>query len=225
MRRPLIAIVVCCVAAAAVVHTQEKLDYGMFSKIRDEGLNHSQALDHVSWLADVYGPRLQGSPAMRQAAEWVAKTVGAWGLVNVHQEKFPFGKGWSLVRFSANMIEPQVQPLIGVPRGWTPGTPGPITADVVRVEIHSDADFAKYRGKLAGKIVLTQPVREVKLLEGIVVQRWNDPLLQEAMTMPIPAAPAAREAAPARGPSLAEKIGQFFLDEKVAAAFDRGSDA
>ena len=226
MRRPLIAIVVCCVAAAAVVHTQEKLDYAMFSKIRDEGLNRSQALDHVSWLADVYGPRLQGSPAMRQAAEWVAKTVGAWGLVNVHQEKFPFGKGWSLVRFSANMIEPQVQPLIGVPRGWTPGTPGPITADVVRVDIHSDADFAKYRGKLAGKIVLTQPVREVKLLEGIVVQRWNDALLQEAMTMPIPAAaPAAREAAPARGPSLAEKIGQFFLDEKVAAAFDRGSDA
>src|SRR5207247_1504313 len=128
--------------------------------------------------------------------------------------------------FSANMIEPQVQPLIGVPRGWTPGTPGPITADVVRVDIHSDADFAKYRGKLAGKIVLTQPVREVKLLEGIVVQRWNDALLQEAMTMPIPAAaPAPSETAPARGPSLAEKIQQFLLDEGVAAAFDRGSDA
>jgi hypothetical protein len=100
MRRTVILIVVCFVAGAAVVHTQEKLDYAMFSRIRDEGLNRSQALDHVSWLADVYGPRLQGSPAMRQAADWVAKTVGAWGLANVHQEKWPFGKGWSLVRFS-----------------------------------------------------------------------------------------------------------------------------
>jgi hypothetical protein len=113
---------------------------------------------------------------MRQAAEWVAKTVAGWGLVNVHQEKWPFGKGWSLVRFSANMIEPQVQPLIGVPRSWTPGTSGPVTADVVRVDIRSDADFDKYRGKLAGKIVLTQPVRDVRMLEGIVVQRWNEAL-------------------------------------------------
>jgi len=60
----------CCLAVA-VVHPQERtggrLDYAMLSKIRDEGLNRSQALDHVSWLADVYGPRLQGSPAMRQA--------------------------------------------------------------------------------------------------------------------------------------------------------------
>ena len=43
-----------------------------------------------------------------------------------------------------------------------------------------DADFEKYRGKLAGKIVLTQSPREVRMLEGIVVQRWNDALLKEA---------------------------------------------
>ena len=198
MPRTLIAIALSVVTAATVVHTQDKLDYAMFSKIRDEGLNRSQALDHVSWLADVYGPRLQGSPAMRQAAEWVAKTVGAWGMANVHQEKWPFGKGWSLVRYSANMVEPQVQPLIGVPRSWTPGTAGAVVADVVRVDIRNDADFEKYRGKLAGKIVLTQPVREVKLLEGIVVQRWNDALLKEAMTSPIPAARGRRAVARAR---------------------------
>jgi len=211
-------------AAVTVVHAQTTLDYAMFGKIRDEGLNRSQAVDHVSWLADVYGPRLQGSPAMRQAADWVAKTVGAWGLVNVHQEKFPFGKGWSLVRYSANMIEPQVQPLIGVPRSWTPGTPGPVTADVVRVDIHSDADFEKYRGKLSGKIVLTQPAREVRMLEGIVLQRWNDALLKEAMTMPIPGPAAPAAAGPSRGPTLADRIRQFFLDEHVAAVFDRGGD-
>ena len=103
--------------AAAVVRGQTAsggVDYSIYSKIRDEGLNRSQVMDHVSWLADGYGPRLQGSPAMRQAADWVAKTLTGWGLANVHQEPFPFGKGWGLVRFSAHMIEPQVVPLIGV---------------------------------------------------------------------------------------------------------------
>ena len=80
------------------------------------------------------------------------------------------------------------------------------------------ADIEKYRGKLAGKIVLTQSARDVKLLEGIVVQRWNDALLKEAMTMPIPAPPqAAPESGEARRPSLADRTQQFFLDERVAA--------
>src|SRR5205823_2899144 len=104
--RSLLAVLVSASIAVAVVHTQDaapgKLDYAMFSRIRDEGLNRSQVLDHVSWLADVYGPRLQGSPAMRQAAEWVEKRLGSWGLSGVHEEKWPFGKGWALVRFSAH---------------------------------------------------------------------------------------------------------------------------
>jgi hypothetical protein len=229
MHRPPIAVAILCLAGATAVYTQDsgRIDYATYSKIRDEGLNRSQVMDHVGWLADVYGPRLQGSPALRQAADWAAKTVTGWGLVNVHREAWPFGKGWALERFSAHMIEPQVMPLIGVPRSWTTGTSGTITGDVVRVDIHSDADFAKYRGKLAGKIVLTQPPRDVRMLEGIVVQRWTDALLKEAMTTPIPsAAPASGEGASSgRGPSLVDRIQQFLLDEHVAAAFDRGSDA
>jgi hypothetical protein len=145
------------------------------------------------------------------------------GFSNVHLEKWPFGKGWQLKRFSAHMIEPQVMPLIGTPRAWTPGTSGPVTADVVRVAISSDADFAKYAGKLAGKIVLTQPVREVKMLEGRMTWRMDDELLREAALMPIPQPrPPARPAQ--AGPSLHDKINQFFLAEKVVAALDRGSD-
>src|SRR6476659_10209606 len=99
MLRRTVAALVACLMAAAVVRTQDagKLDYTTLGKIRDEGLNRSQALDHVSWLSDVYGPRLQGSPAMRQAAEWVEKRLTGWGLANVHEEKWPFGKGWALL--------------------------------------------------------------------------------------------------------------------------------
>ena len=179
-------------------------------------------MDHAWWLSDVYGPRLTGSPAIKQAGDWAMKRLSEWGLANAHQETWKFGKGWSLQRFSAHMIEPQIQPLIGFPKAWTPGTSGAVTADVVQVSIHSEADFERYRGKLAGKVVLTQPAREVKMLDGRLVWRMDDQMLAEAETMPVPAQAVA--AAPA-GPSMQDKINAFLLAEGVVGAFDRGSDA
>ena len=223
LRKMAVALTACAIAVVGLAaQSGDKLDYGMLTKIRDEGLNRSQAMDIVGWMGDVYGPRMTGSPGYKQAADWAVKKMTDLGFSNVHLEKWPFGKGWQLKRFSAHMIEPQVMPLIGTPRAWTPGTGGPVTADVVRVAIGSEADFAKYAGKLAGKIVLTQPVREVRMLEGRLAWRMDDELLREAAAMPIPQPRAVRPAQ--SGPSLQEKINQFFLAEKVVASLDRGSD-
>jgi len=73
----------------------------------------------------------------------------------------------------------------------------------------SDADFEKYRGKLGGKIILSQPVRDVRMLEGRVTWRMGEEMLTEAERLPIPApAPPTRAAGPA-GPSLADKTLHF----------------
>src|SRR5437870_13431583 len=111
------ALVICLLTLASA--QSEKLDYAAIGKIRDEGLHRTQVMDHISWLSDVYGPRLTGSPAIQQASEWAMKKFGEWGLANVHQERWKFGRGWSLVRFSAMMLEPQPQPIIGYPREWS----------------------------------------------------------------------------------------------------------
>jgi hypothetical protein len=210
----------------------EKLDYPMLAKIRDEGLNRSQVMDHITWLCDVYGPRLTGSPGIKQASEWAQKKFAEWGLANIHEESWPFGKGWSLVRFSANMVEPQAQPLIGTPHSWTASTPGAVTAEVVYAPIQSVADIEKYRGKLRGKIVLTQPVREVKMLDGPVVLRMSEADIKEAETTPIPAPRPARGGATGEqsargggGQGLQARLREFFLSEGVVATFDRGSDS
>src|SRR5215467_2366706 len=115
MKRVALLLVSILTAIVFVEAQTEKIDYPTIGRIRDEGLNRSQVMDHVSWLSDVYGPRLTGSPAIQQASEWVMKKVTDWGLTNVHQERWKFGKGWALVRFSAHLVEPQVQPLIGFP--------------------------------------------------------------------------------------------------------------
>ena len=84
--------------------------------IRTEGFSRSQAMDHISWLSDVYGPRVSGTPAIEQAGAWAADRLRSWGLANVHEERFAFGRGWSLVRFHAHMVEPQVMPDHRVPQ-------------------------------------------------------------------------------------------------------------
>ena len=99
MRRVVLMLLAVIATITFVEAQTEKLDYATIGRIRDEGLNRSQVMDHVSWLSDVYGPRLTGSPAIMQASDWVIKKVTEWGLTNAHREPWKFGKGWSLVRF------------------------------------------------------------------------------------------------------------------------------
>jgi carboxypeptidase Q len=208
-------------------HAQSSVDLGAVSRIKQEALTRSQVMDHAGWLADVYGPRVTGTPNFEQAAEWAMKRMTEWGFSNVHQERFAFGQGWRVERFSANLISPVPQPIIGFPRTYSPSTSGIIAADVVRVDIQSDADFARYKGQLKGKIVLPQPARAVRMLEDRLVLIMNDDDLAEAMSMPIPSAPtppASPAAAKTPPRPSADQIAQFFVNEGVAAVLERGSD-
>ncbi len=94
-------------------------------RIKEEGLKKSQVMATLSYLTDVIGPRLTGSPNMKRANEWTRDQLAAWGLSDAHLEAWgPFGRGWSLKRFSAQVIEPQCIPLIAYPEGVVAGHRG-----------------------------------------------------------------------------------------------------
>jgi hypothetical protein len=132
------------------------------ARIRDEGMNHSQVMQTLSYLSDVIGPRLTASPGMKRSNEWTRDQLTKWGLQNAHLEAWgPFGRGWTLKRFSAQVSEPTAFPVIAYPKAWSPGINAPLTADVVYFDAKTEADLEKYRGKLKGKIVLTSPMRDV----------------------------------------------------------------
>ncbi len=213
----------CFMLLLGTVSAKEHVDYQVLEKIREEGSARSQVMEHISWLADVYGPRVTGTPAIKQAADWTMKKAKEWGLSNVHLEKFPFEAGWSVVRFSAHMVEPQIQPLIGYPMSWTPGTGGTRSADVIFAPIQSEKDFERYRGKLRGKIVLAQPEREVRMLEGRLVLEMSDADIEEARSFPIPSDRATQKDEARAG--LKKKIRAFFLSEGVVAVLDRGRNS
>lgn len=210
--------------AIGLAQTSTRIDIQTIQAIRAEGLQRSQVMDHISWLADVYGPRVTGTPAFAQSSEWTMRRMREWGLSNVRQERFRFGRGWSLVRFHAQLVEPQVQPLIGFPKAWSPSTPGSITADVVRVHASTASELEKYRGTLRGKIVLTQPAREVRLLDGRVVLRMTPEDEAEALRMPPPPPPPPSPRPSTNEPPFPQLLEAFLKAEGVVAAFDRGSD-
>lgn len=132
-------------------------------RIRDEGMNRSQVMQTLSYLSDVIGPRLTASPGMKRANNWTRDSLEKWGMQNAHLESWgPFGRGWSLKRFSAQVVDPLSIPLIAYPKAWSPATNGAVTGNVVYLDAKNEADLEKYKGKLKGAIVLTQTTRELK---------------------------------------------------------------
>ncbi len=180
---PVAAVLILCLTAGAQIVQVEKVDLEMMKKIRAEGMERSQVMDTLSWLTDVVGHRLTGSPEMKKANEWTAKKLTEWGLEKASVEPWgSFGRGWSFDKVSAHVVEPTPFPIIAYPEAWTPGTNGPITAEVVLVDIKTEADFDKYKEQLKGKFVMTGPARELKAWFKPMGERFSDEELLKMAT-------------------------------------------
>src|SRR5712692_1645213 len=156
-------------------------------RIIDEGMNRSQVMQTLSYLSDVIGPRLTASPNMKRACNWTRDTLASWGLQNAHLEAWgPFGRGWSLKRFSAQITDPQDIPLIAYPKAWSPSTNGAITGEVVFLDAKTEADLEKYKGKLKGAIALTQVPRELKARFEPLGRRQDEKTLLALADAPAP---------------------------------------
>lgn len=141
----------------------ENVDAEMVKKIREEGLERSKVMESISYLTDVYGPRLTGSPLTRIAGEWTKEKLTEWGLENSHLESWgPFGRGWTLEGSSVNLVEPHFSSLIAYPKAWTPSTPKTIRGEPIYLDANTSEELEKFRGKLGRAIVLISPPKEVK---------------------------------------------------------------
>ena len=210
----------------------ESLDMTMYQRIRDEGLNHSHVMEFGSALMDGIGPRLTGSPNAKKANEWTRDTLTKIGLENAHLEDWgEFGLGWQQVNTWARMVTPDTAVLILQATPWSPATSGPVTGEVVHVNIQNDKDFDQYRGKLAGKIVLYGGMREVPPLDKALFDRYTEKELEDIAEFPvnanaggIPPEMQARIRAFMERMRMVDKVAQFFADEKVAAVIEPSRD-
>jgi hypothetical protein len=166
MKRYHILVIGICLFATSIAFTQaaqEKIDTAAVSAIKSEAMDHSQVMEILSYLSDVYGPRLTWSPEYRQAAEWAGSKLKEWGLQNVHYEGWtPMGKGWTLRRFYAEVTEPRAFPLIAYPKAWSPGAKGTVRGEAVYLKAKTEQDLQKYKGKLKNAFVLLDEPRPLQ---------------------------------------------------------------
>ena len=131
----------------------------MIDRIRQEGLERSQASEFFNRFVTVDGPRLTGSPAHRAAADWARQRFASMGLQNARLEPFEFGRGWELTRLTIEMTAPRYMPLIGYADGWSAPTQGVIEAAPIFVGDRSADQLEAGKASLKGAILLTQPLQ------------------------------------------------------------------
>jgi carboxypeptidase Q len=222
VKRLISFIAVLSLAFALNCSAQEKVDLDAISKIRYEGFHNSKIMEIASGLMDQIGGRLTGSPNMKKANDWTRDKLKEFGLANSHLEPWePFGRGWANEYVNVRMVSPDTAPFIAYAKAWTPGTNGTVRGSVVRVNIRGPQDIAKYKGKLAGKIVLYGDDPEVKPSVEPLSERLNEKSLADIEHYQIPSERNdARFREFAQRGRLQRQINKFFDEEKPLAVID-----
>jgi carboxypeptidase Q len=204
---------------------KESLDLAMYQSIRDEALTHSHIMEYASGLTDGIGPRLTGSPNLKHANEWTRDQFTAMGCSNAHLEDWgEFGMGWQQLNTWVRMTSPDTAVFIAQAAPWSPATKGPVTAPAIWVDIKTEADFDKYKGKLAGKIVFLGEMREVKPVDKPFFVRDEDADLQRMASYPTRLGNGFSFADFLKGQAFREKIGHFLAAENAIAAITPSRD-
>jgi hypothetical protein len=160
--------------------TVESIDLTMYARIREEGFKHSHVMQFGDALANGIGPRLTGSPNMAKANGWTRDTLTKIGLENAHLEDWgEFGMGWQQINTWVRMVGPDSEPLWAQASPWSPATKGPVTGEVVYVNVSDEKELDAFKGKLAGKIVLLGAMRPTPDITEPLFKRYTDAELKE----------------------------------------------
>jgi hypothetical protein len=221
----IVTLVLVLVPASSWAATPEAVDLDVIGQIRSEGYHNSQVMQLLGELTDRIGPRLTGSPNLKLANDWTRVKLAEFGLVNAHLEGYDFGRGWTNEFTSVRMMSPETTMLFALPRAWSPGTSGAVRGKAIRVSIKSKEDFEKYRGKLAGMIVLNGDPKEVKPHTDPEAIRYTDQKLDEIAQFSIASryGPQMSREEMVKMFQLRRELSKFYADEKVLAVIEPSS--
>jgi len=236
MIRTVLISVILTLLVVSLVWAQEPVYWDVATKIREEGFERSQIMEMIGYMTDVIGPRLTASPSMRKAQDWARRKFEEIGLVNVViEETGTHGVSWDNEYTSLHLMEPDYQPLLGYSKAFAPGTNGKIAADAVIVEINSEDDFSKYRGRLYGKIALIASEFDVPHHFNPCAVRYTDEQLKQLERTSVVGDPSRQNVTISRQeynrlrrgevqqPFPREKLDEFLKAEGVAMLVDRGT--
>ncbi|TCD25138.1 M20/M25/M40 family metallo-hydrolase [Pedobacter psychrodurus] len=154
--------------ASAGVFAQDKK---VIDNIVKEVNENSQLEKLAHELLDVVGPRLVGSPQMKQANDWAVKKYSDWGI-SAKNEKWGEWAGWERGITHIDLVSPRVRTLEGTQLAWSPSTNGKaINAEaIILPEITDSVSFQKWLPNVKGKIVLIS----MNQLSGRPEKNWEE---------------------------------------------------
>jgi carboxypeptidase Q len=135
-------------------------------------VNENSQLEKLAHeLLDVVGPRLVGSPQMKQANEWAVKKYSDWGI-SAKNEKWGEWAGWERGITHIDLVSPRVRTLEGTQLAWSPSTNGKaINAEAIILPAITDSlSFQKWLPNVKGKIVLIS----MNQLSGRPEKNWEE---------------------------------------------------
>jgi carboxypeptidase Q len=209
------------------------------ARIRKEGMEHSQILKTMHMLADVYGPRLTGSPNHKRAAEWAIKQMTDWGFVNGHLEPWDFKHpGWLNERLTAHIVSPVKDSLVCEVLAWTPSTPGTVRAKAHQIVLPEKPTqdqlteyFARERGNVRRRIVLVGKHQTVPVNLSPAPKRIDDKQIAERFdpdARPSPRPAPSPTPLPSPGPTpltaqqIIDQVDEFLKDNGVMVRINDG---
>ena len=225
MRLAALALLALLVAPIAPTRAEEP-DLDVLGRIRAEGFHHSEVMDHARHLTDVIGPRLTGSPPMRQANDWTRERFAQWGLADAHLEPYEFGEGWSFARCELRLAAPTGGLLAALPKAWTPGTEGRTVRGVaMRAKLDKLAAVDSLAGKVAGKILFISDDDKRKDVAKPMFERYSADELRDLQEFDVPAGRDADSWRKRRREreALRRHINEFLAAEGAIATVERSS--
>ena len=210
--------------AVAALPATEAVDLDMVTKIRLEEFNNSKVMETASELMDRIGPRLTGSPQMKEANEWTKERLSGWGLANARLESWgPFGRGWTWEGCSVRMTAPTKTQLVAIPEAWTAGTSGPIRGAAARLNIKEVSELEGLKGRFGGKIVFVGEARDIGLREKPDSQRYDEERLEAEFLYEMPGGPPRYNRAEyAKRREIRKAVNKFLEEEKALAIVSPG---
>ncbi len=206
--------------AVAQPANEEKVDTTMISLIKKEAMENSRAMEMLSWLTDVNGPRLTGSPGHLKAAEWVRSKLDSFGLEGARLDAWgPFGKGWTLKHYSANITGPAPFPLLSYPRAWSQGA-DELEGEVIYFSPATDSALQTFKGKLKGKFLM---VSDPRVLEPQFKPRATRTTEQELLDLANADAPRRRRRSSTGGGGASSRAESMLLYESMEMARKEGA--
>ncbi len=195
----------------------------------EEGLQRSQVMEHLSWLCDVYGPRVTGSPNMRRAQRWATQTFSAMGMTARRESWGPFGRGWRCDHVTMAVVGENPWPVIAYPKVWSPGVDGRIEAEVVHVAALTKEQLLAT--DLTGKVALVDDVRPIsEPFDGYSKRLEEKDLLRLADQQAAEVQRPADRAAAARGDNdfrmgfqRSEEMRRIVQQKRPLAMIDRAA--